>query len=114
MGLKMTQSSTTNRQVVLAQRSFGLPDDSTLKVVTTSVPTPAEGEMLLRTEFLSLDPYMRGRMNDAKSYATPVQINEVMVGGTVAEVIDSKIEGYSADYECAGRSMNLWPRSTHF
>jgi len=103
MGLKMTQSLATNRQVVLAKRPSGLPDDSTLKLVTTAVPTPAEGEMLLRTEYLSLDPYMRGRMNDAKSYATPVQINEVMVGGTVAEVIDSKIDAYSAgDYVVCG------------
>jgi len=59
--------------------------------------------MLLRTEYLSLDPYMRGRMNDAKSYATPVQIGEQMVGGTVAEVVESNLDGYSkGDYVLCG------------
>lgn len=99
----MTQSATTNRRVVLAQRPNGLPDDNTLRLENAEVPTPADGEMLLRTEYLSLDPYMRGRMNDAKSYATPVQIDEVMVGGTVAEVVESKLDGYSAgDYVLCG------------
>jgi alcohol dehydrogenase len=92
----MTQSASTNRRIVLAQRPNGLPDENTLRLENADVPTPADGEMLLRTEYLSLDPYMRGRMNDAKSYATPVQIDEVMVGGTVAEVVESKLDGYSA------------------
>ena len=99
----MTQSSTANRQVVLAERPSGLPNENTLKLESSSVPAPSDGEMLLRTEYLSLDPYMRGRMNDAKSYATPVQIGEPMVGGTVAEVVESKIEGYSkGDYVLCG------------
>ena len=50
------------------------------------VPQPGEGELLARTLYLSVDPYMRGRMNDVKSYAPPVQIGEVMVGGTVSRV----------------------------
>jgi len=99
----MTQSPTVNRRVVLAERPSGLPNDKTLKLETASVPTPSDGEMLLRTEYLSLDPYMRGRMNDSKSYATPVQIGEAMVGGTVAEVIDSKLDGYNTgDYVLCG------------
>ena len=101
--IAMTQSSTANRQVVLAERPSGLPDEKTLKVESTAVPTPADGEMLLRTQYLSIDPYMRGRMNDAKSYATPVQIGEAMVGGTVAEVIESKVDGYNkGDYVLCG------------
>ena len=83
----MTQSSTTNRQWTLAQRPKGEPTDDTLKLVETEVPKPGDGEMLLRTEFLSLDPYMRGRMSAAPSYAAPVPIGGVMVGGTVAEVV---------------------------
>ena len=95
----MTQSTTANRQVVLAERPSGLPNEKTLKLESTAVPSPTDGEMLLRTQYLSIDPYMRGRMNDAKSYATPVQIGEAMVGGTVAEVIESKVDGYNkGDY----------------
>ena len=99
----MSQSSTTNRRIVLAERPSGLPDENTLKLETSSIPSAADGEMLLRTEYLSLDPYMRGRMNDAKSYATPVQIGEQMVGGTVAEVVESNLDGYSkGDYVLCG------------
>ncbi|UWR91882.1 NADP-dependent oxidoreductase [Phaeobacter inhibens] len=90
----MTQTSTTNRQFVLAERPKGEPTDSTLRLETTEVPTPGEGQMLLRNEYLSLDPYMRGRMSSAPSYAAPVEIDEVMVGGTVAEVVTSNIKGY--------------------
>jgi NADPH-dependent curcumin reductase CurA len=59
-----------------------------------AIPSPQEGEMLLRTEFLSLDPYMRGRMSDTPSYAPPVGIGEVMVGGTVAQVVTSNVDGF--------------------
>ncbi|ATG44727.1 putative NADP-dependent oxidoreductase [Phaeobacter piscinae] len=90
----MTQTSTTNRQYVLAERPKGEPTDSTLRLETTEVPTPGEGQMLLRNEYLSLDPYMRGRMSSAPSYAAPVEIGEVMVGGTVAEVVTSDVKGY--------------------
>ncbi|AUQ73130.1 NADP-dependent oxidoreductase [Phaeobacter piscinae] len=90
----MTQTSTTNRQYVLAERPKGEPTDSTLRLETTKVPTPGEGQMLLRNEYLSLDPYMRGRMSSAPSYAAPVEIDEVMVGGTVAEVVTSNVKGY--------------------
>ncbi|APG45911.1 NADP-dependent oxidoreductase [Phaeobacter porticola] len=90
----MTQTSTTNRQFVLAERPKGEPTDSTLRLDTTEVPTPGEGQMLLRNEYLSLDPYMRGRMSSAPSYAAPVEIDAVMVGGTVAEVVTSNVKGY--------------------
>ena len=85
----MTQSKTRNRRFVLAERPKGEPDDNTLRLETGDVPTPGKGQMLLRNEYLSLDPYMRGRMSDAPSYAAPVEIGEVMVGGTVAEVVSS-------------------------
>lgn len=99
----MPQSSTINRRIVLAERPNGLPDDNTLKLDEAEVPQAGDGQMLLRTVYLSLDPYMRGRMNDAKSYATPVQIGEVMTGEVVAEVISSTVEGFAVgDYVLHG------------
>lgn len=91
----MTQSIDVNRRIVLAQRPVGLPDEHTLRLEESPVPKPQSGEMLLRSVYLSLDPYMRGRMNDAKSYATPVQIDEVMTGQVVAEVVSSDVEGFA-------------------
>src|SRR5947209_11181833 len=79
-----------NTQVLLARRPAGWPDESTFAIVETPIPTPGDGEILVRGRFLSLDPYMRGRMNDAKSYAPKVEIGQVMVGGVVGEVIASK------------------------
>ena len=90
----MAQSSDTNRRIVLAQRPQGLPDDSTLRLENTDIPTPGSGQMLVRTRYLSLDPYMRGRMNDSKSYAEPVQIGEVMTGQVVGEVVASNVDGF--------------------
>lgn len=99
----MTQSSVINRRIVLAQRPQGLPDENTLKLIETEIPQPGQGEMLLRTTYLSLDPYMRGRMNDAKSYAEPVKLGEVMTGQVVARVVNSTLSGYKAgDYVLAG------------
>ncbi|EGQ7980167.1 NADP-dependent oxidoreductase [Vibrio vulnificus] len=80
----MTQP--TNRQIVLASRPVGAPTAENFTLKQSDIPTPAQGEMLLRSVYLSLDPYMRGRMSDAKSYAKPVGIDEVMVGGTVCQV----------------------------
>lgn len=90
----MKQSNTTNRRLVLAERPEGTPTESTLTLETADIPSPKDGEMLLRTEFLSLDPYVRGGMSDAPSYAPPVEIGEVMVGGTVAQVESSKLDGF--------------------
>ncbi|EGQ7996486.1 NADP-dependent oxidoreductase [Vibrio vulnificus] len=80
----MTQPA--NRQIVLASRPVGAPTAENFALKQGDIPTPAQGEMLLRSVYLSLDPYMRGRMSDAKSYAEPVGIDEVMVGGTVCQV----------------------------
>lgn len=90
----MTQTPDTNRRLVLARRPKGEPDKSTLRLETGEVPQPGPGQMLLRTEFLSLDPYMRGRMSDAPSYAASVEIDDVMVGGTVAKVVKSNIDAF--------------------
>lgn len=90
----MTPSRTQNRRFVLAERPKGEPTADTLRLETQDIPQAGKGEMLLQNEYLSLDPYMRGRMSDAPSYAEPVGIDEVMVGGTVARVISSDIDGF--------------------
>jgi len=81
--------SETNLQVLLASRPQGWPTESNFSIVETPLPEPRAGEVLVRNHYLSLDPYMRWRMNDAKSYATPVALGEVMVGRTVGEVVTS-------------------------
>jgi hypothetical protein len=80
----------TNRRIVLASRPDGEPNESNFRLEAVNTGQPAEGEVLLRTLYLSIDPYMRGRMSDAPSYAAPVGIGEVMVGSTVAEVVESR------------------------
>lgn len=91
----MTQTETTNRQLVLATRPNGAPTKDTLRLVEGKIPATGTAQMLLRTEYLSLDPYMRGRMSDAPSYAAPVNVDEVMVGGTVAQVVTSDLDGFA-------------------
>jgi NADPH-dependent curcumin reductase CurA len=78
-----------NKQVLLASRPVGAVTPENFRVVETAVGKPGPGEVLVRNEWLSLDPYMRGRMSDAKSYAKHVEIGEVMVGQTVGEVVES-------------------------
>jgi len=80
----MSQSRNINRRIVLNARPAGSPTRTSFRMDELAIPVPAAGEVLLRTIYLSLDPYMRGRMSDAPSYAPPVAINEVMVGGTVS------------------------------
>jgi NADPH-dependent curcumin reductase len=82
--------STVNRRIVLASRPKGTPTPANFRLEQQPVPAPKDGEMLLRTVWLSLDPYMRGRMSDAPSYAAPVEVGAVMVGGTVNRVEESK------------------------
>ena len=79
-----------NRQVVLASRPEGYPTEDNFEVIETPIPELREDQVLLRTIWLSLDPYQRGRMNDAASYASPLRIGEVIVGGTVCKVVASR------------------------
>jgi len=79
-----------NRRIVLASRPVGAPVVDNFRLETSPIPVPAEGQVLLRALYLSLDPYMRGRMSEAKSYAPPVALGEVMVGGTVSRVVTSR------------------------
>jgi NADPH-dependent curcumin reductase CurA len=85
-----------NRQVRLVSRPVGLPKESDFEIVELPVPEPSEGEVLTRTLFLSLDPYMRGRMSDAKSYSAPVPIGGVMIGRTIGEVVASRDSRFAA------------------
>lgn len=80
----------TNRQVLLAARPAGEVSEAHFRIADAPMPTPNDGEVLVRNRFLSLDPYMRMRMSDAPSYAPSVAIGQVMVGGAVAEVVESR------------------------
>jgi NADPH-dependent curcumin reductase CurA len=79
-----------NRRVLLASRPAGWVTEDNFRIEDAPMPAPADGEVLVRNLWLSLDPYMRGRMSDAKSYVKGVEIGEVMVGQTVGEVLESK------------------------
>ncbi len=87
---------TSNHRILLKSRPVGAPAAENFDHDEVPISSPQDGEVLLRTLYLSLDPYMRGRMSDAKSYAKPVEIGQVMVGATVSEVVDSKSSEFSA------------------
>ena len=82
--------ATMNRQVLLARRPQGAVTEDDFRMVDVPIGAPGEGQVLVKNEWLSLDPYMRGRMNDVKSYVPSVQLGEVMVGQTVGEVVESR------------------------
>src|SRR5690606_14812286 len=84
-----------NPRIVLAARPQGRPAAADFRLEEAPVPEPGPGQMLCRTIYLSLDPYMRGRMSDAPSYTKPVQVGEVMVGGTVGQVVRSNLDGFA-------------------
>jgi NADPH:quinone reductase len=79
-----------NRQILFVKRPIGMPDESCFTLVTSPVPQPMARQLLVKTRFISVDPYMRGRMNERKSYVPPFPLNEVLIGGVVGEVVDSK------------------------
>ncbi|MBH0065320.1 MULTISPECIES: NADP-dependent oxidoreductase [Psychrobacter] len=95
MSFDNTQNQQQNRQIKLASRPHGTPTSDNFELATSDTPTPNDKQMLLRTVYLSLDPYMRGRMSDAKSYTDPLQIGDVMTGGTVAQVVESNVDGFA-------------------
>ena len=95
-----------NRQILLDNRPEGEATASNFKLVTTDTPALKDGEVLVRNHYLSLDPYMRGRMNDSKSYAASQPLGEVMIGGTVGEVADSKHPKFAVGDKVVG--MGGW------
>jgi NADPH-dependent curcumin reductase len=94
----------TAQRIVLASRPVGEPKQADFRLEEFPAPEPGPGQLLLRTQWLSLDPYMRGRMSDAPSYAKPVGIGEVMEGGTVSQVLASKVDGFAAGDIVVGRA----------
>lgn len=82
------------KQIVLASRPDGAPKPENFRLEEHPVPTPAEGEVLVRVHYMSLDPYMRGRMDDAKSYAANIPVDGKMEGGSVGEIIASNADGF--------------------
>ena len=93
-----------NQRVVLARRPVGEPQESDFRFERGPLPTPGQGQALVRTIWLSLDPYMRGRMSDAPSYVPPVPIDGVMTGGTVGEVLESRADGLKPGDIVEGRT----------
>ncbi|MDH5205268.1 MAG: NADP-dependent oxidoreductase [Hylemonella sp.] len=96
----------TNRQWLLDSRPQAEASAANFKLVSVETPPLQDGQVLVRHHFLSLDPYMRGRMNDAKSYAQPQPLGEVMIGGTVGEVIESRNPKFAAGDQVVG--MGGW------
>ncbi len=95
-----------NRQILLDNRPEGEATTSNFKLVTTQTPALQDGQVLVRHHYLSLDPYMRGRMNDSKSYAQPQPLGEVMIGGTVGEVVESRHPKFAVGDKVVG--MGGW------
>lgn len=97
---------TQNQQILLDNRPQGEAVESNFKLVHSEVPALRDGEVLVRHHYLSLDPYMRGRMNDSKSYAASQPLGEVMIGGTVGEVVDSRNPKFAVGDQVVG--MGGW------
>src|SRR5208337_1866817 len=84
-----------NRQIILVSRPYGEPSPENFKLAEAPIPAIGEGQVLLKTKYLSLDPYMRGRMSDAKSYVPPFAIGEALGGQTVSAVAASNNPGFA-------------------
>ncbi|MEG0001132.1 MAG: NADP-dependent oxidoreductase [Comamonas sp.] len=97
---------TQNQQILLDNRPQGEAVESNFRLVRTEVPALRDGEVLVRHHYLSLDPYMRGRMNDSKSYAASQPLGEVMIGGTVGEVVESRNPKFAVGDQVVG--MGGW------
>src|SRR5216684_897585 len=91
----MSMAGSVNRQILLKSRPEGAPGLDNFQLTEGAIPEPGEGEVLTRTLYLSLDPYMRGRMSAAKSYAKPAAVGQPMVGGTVGEIVKSRNPSYA-------------------
>src|SRR5664279_943273 len=88
------RSNTVNHRIILHSRPVGAPTADNFHLDEDIIPVPSEGQVLLRTLYLSLDPYMRGRMSDMPSYTAPVTIGDVMIGGTISSVVNSNHPEY--------------------
>ena len=104
-------SARSNRQWLLVSRPRGMPSLENFRLVERALPALEPGQVLVRHRFLSVDPYMRGRMNEAKSYAPPQPLDQVMGGGTVGEVLESRHQGFAAGDVVVG--MGGWQEYSH-
>jgi NADPH-dependent curcumin reductase CurA len=96
----------TQREIHLAARPVGAPKPSDFKVVETPIPEPAQGQFLVRNVYMSVDPYMRGRMRDVKSYVPPFQVGAVLDGGSVGQIVASRHPGYAeGDFVVGGQGF---------
>jgi NADPH-dependent curcumin reductase CurA len=104
---------TTSREIHLASRPAGWPTPENFRTVETELPDPGPGEVLVRNTFISVDPYMRGRMNDVKSYVPPFRLDAAMDGGAVGEVVasggDAPAPGTTVLHQAGWRSHALLP-----
>ena len=101
--------TTINKQWRLKQRPVGEPSSETWDYTETEVPTINDGEIVIRIDYISMDPAMRGWLNDAKSYIEPVQVGDVMRAGTVGEVIESKHEKFKVgDFVCGHNGVQTY------
>ena len=82
-------SNQKNREIRLKSRPVGMPTEADFEIVETPVPNPQNGQVLVRNSYMTVDPYMRGRMHDRKSYAPPFKLGAVMDGGAVGQVVAS-------------------------
>lgn len=98
------------KQIILLSRPKGLPTDANFSIENTTLPAIQTGEVLLKGLYYSVDPYMRGRMNDSKSYVAPFEIGKAITGGVVAEVVESK----AANFKSGDLVTGNFPWSTHF
>jgi NADPH-dependent curcumin reductase CurA len=101
---------TQNRQILLDNRPTGEAGVSNFRLVSSEIPPLQDGQLLVRNHYLSLDPYMRGRMNEARSYADPQPLGQVMQGGTVGEVVESRNQRYKPGDQVVG--MGGWQEFT--
>src|ERR1700675_17350 len=98
----LSEGMTANRAWTLASYPSGWVTEANFKLLESPAPAPKDGEILVKNLWLSLDPYMRGRMNDTKSYAAKQEIGEVMVGGAVGEVVESRNPKFAVGDQVVG------------
>ena len=101
---------TQNRQILLDNRPTGEAGVSNFRLVSSEIPPLQDGQLPVRNHYLSLDPYRRGRMNEARSYADPQPLGQVMQGGTVGEVVESRNQRYKPGDQVVG--MGGWQEFT--
>ena len=115
------------KRIALAERPKGVPTDKNFRLEEIAMPDPQDAEVLVEINYMSLDPYMRGRMDDVKSYAKPVNVGDTMEGGAVGQVIASKSDKFAVGdlflvnsvgramavptKQCCANLIQQWPRS---